>query len=74
MTGGCWNQDVASNEVQQFFTESQVQDLHQTFNGLDVKELEHTHSRWTKRTHQVTATPSMRKHIEGSRLFERKMR
>ena len=48
MAGGGWNQDVESNELQHFFVELQAQYLHQTFNVLDVEELDHKHSRGTK--------------------------
>ena len=68
--GGDYNQDIALTEVQQFFTELQLKDLHQTFNGIEVKYMDHTHSRGTKCIDSIAATPNIRKHIEGSKLFE----
>ena len=44
--------------------------MHQIFDELDVKELDHTHSRGTKCIDSIAATPNIRKHMEGSRLFE----
>ena len=34
MIGGDYNQDIASTEVQQFFNELQMKDVHQTTNGI----------------------------------------
>ena len=53
-----------------FFAELQVQELHNIFNELDVKELDHMHSRGTKCVDSLVATPNIRKHTEGSRMFE----
>ena len=69
IVGGCCNQHIASNEVQHFFAESQVQDMHQHFNEIEAKELDYTHSRGAKCSNSIAATPSIRKHIEGSRFF-----
>ena len=37
MIGGDYNQDIASTEVQQFFNELQMKDVHQTTNGIELK-------------------------------------
>ena len=37
MIGGDCNQDIASTEVQQFFNELQMKDVHQTTNGIELK-------------------------------------
>ena len=56
--------------MQHFFAELQVQELHNIFNELDVKELDHMHSRGTTCVDSLVATPNIRKHTEGSRMFE----
>ena len=68
--GGDYDQDIALNLVHQFFAELQIQDLHQNFNELDMKALDHTCSRGTKCIDSIAATPNIRKHMEGSRMFE----
>ena len=68
--GGDHNQDIGSIELHQFFAELQLQYVHQTFNGLEWKELDHTHIRGTKYIDSIVATPRIRKNLEGSRLFE----
>ena len=44
--------------------------MHQTFNGLELKELYYAHSRGTKWIDSIVATPNIRNHSEGIRLFK----
>ena len=52
------------------FAELQVQDLDQPFNGLDIKELDHTYNRETKCIYLIVATLKIIKNKEGSVVFE----
>ena len=37
---------------------------------MQLNQIDHTHNRGTKFIDSNVATPNLRKHIEGSRLFE----
>ena len=45
--GGDHDQDIESNKVKQFFSELQLQDVRQTFNGIELSQIDHTNSRGT---------------------------
>ena len=47
-----------------------MKDVHQTTNGIELKEMDHTHSRGTKCIDSIAATSNVRKHIEGCSLYE----
>ena len=66
--GGDCNQDIAPTEVQQFFNELQMKDVHQTTNVIELNEIDHTYSRVTKHIDSIAATPNARKHIERRSL------
>ena len=66
---GDHNHEISSIEVQHFFTELQLQDVHQIFNGLYLKELDHTHSRGTRCIE--CRYPKHKKHLEGSRFLKK---
>ena len=68
--GGCYNHDVASIEGHQFFAELQLKDLHQTFNGLELSQMDHTYGRRTKGIDSIVFNPNLRKYMEVSGLFE----
>ena len=58
------------NQSSEVFSELQLQDVYQTFNGLELKELDYTRSKGTKWIGSIEATPSMWKYLEDRRLFE----
>ena len=70
MIGGDYNQDIASTEVQQFFNELQIKDVHQMTNVIEIKEMDHTHSRGTKCIGSFAETCNVRKHIEGCSIYQ----
>ena len=43
--GGDYDQDISSMEMQHFFAELKLQDVCQNFNGLELRQMEHTHVR-----------------------------
>ena len=47
-----------------------MKDVHQTTNGVELKEMNHTYSRGIKCIDSIVETPSTRKYVEGSSLRE----
>jgi len=66
---GDFNQDIRSNEVQQFFIELGIQDVHSKDNNLRVNELDNTHIHRSQPIDLIAVSPGILEFIERCALL-----
>ena len=64
------NQDIALVEVQQFFTELKMQDIHYVFNRILMSLMDNTYKRGLKPIDIIAISPGIIECIEGCTLLE----
>ena len=69
--GGDLNQDIASKEVQEFYSNLRVKDIHQSFNYIILNNLDYTHRWEIKYIDSITVTLVILEYAEGSKLYKR---
>jgi len=67
--GGDFNQNIASDEVQQFFQDIRVQDAHSLYNKIPLKDLDPTNIKGTKPIDSIAVTSRIIKFVEGVKLL-----
>ena len=64
--GGGMNQDIASSELQEFFTKLRVKDIHQQFNFIKVEDMDRMHKHSSKYIDSIVVMLNVLQCIEGS--------
>ena len=62
---GDLNQFIGSNEIQQFFYELGVKDIHSTFNKIEFDQIDNTFVQGSKPIDIVAITSELMKCVEG---------
>ena len=65
---GNFNQDIASKEMRDFYSKLQIQDVHQIYNYINIKQLDNTHQNRSKAIDSIAISDNLIEILEGSRL------
>ena len=57
-------------EIQQFYSEVGVQDVHYVFNKIEFNQMDNTHQEGSFPIDSIAVSPNLMECIEGCRLFE----
>jgi len=68
--GGDFNQGIATNEIQQFFQQIGVQDIHSKINKIPLNQLDKTNVNGSLPIDSIAASQGIYEYIEGCRLVE----
>ena len=58
------------NEIQNFFAEIRVEDVHERFNNIESYQLDNTHKEGSKYIDSIVVSPGIIEYVEGYKLFE----
>ena len=64
------NQDIASNDMQNFYAKLGVKDVHQTFNYIKIEDLDRTFRHGSRTIDSIIVSPNIQQCVEGSKLLE----
>jgi len=68
--GGDFNQNIASDEVQQFFQDIGIQDAHSLYNKIPLNDLDPTNIKGIKPIDSIAVTSGIMKFVEGVKLLD----
>ena len=66
---GDLNQDIRLAEVQQFFAEIGIQDVHHVCNKILLQQMNNAHIAGPRPIDAIAVTPNLMEYIEGCELF-----
>ena len=70
MIVGDLNQDIDSTEIQQFFADIRIQDVHYVFNQIEFSQMDNTYLNRSKLINIIAISPNLIECIEGCKLYK----
>ena len=67
---GDYNQNIAANEIKQFYREIGVKDMHSTINHIEISQMDNTNVKGSYPIDSIAASSEISEYIEGCQMVD----